>query len=311
MISIAMATYNGGQYIKEQIESILNQTYKDFELIVCDDCSTDFTWSILQEYECQDNRIHCFLNDMNLGVARNFEKTVKLCNGDYIAFSDQDDIWLADHIEVLLRNIGNNLVCCGDALLIDRDGNKKNLNLKDMYGDISIVTLDNIAKKLIRILYYGNVYTGCLMLVKKEIFQTVLPFPLNINCHDIWIALCACMQNSFVYVSIPVTKYRRHNNNVSELSKEKSLIKFILNKRSKYETFNDRRLFCQYLLERYDNIDPETKKLLIFTKEYYENRHNHLYRLKVISFWIANFQYIYLTKSRRIFFLRLLQYLFF
>jgi glycosyltransferase involved in cell wall biosynthesis len=311
MISIAMTTYNGEQYIKEQIESILSQTYKDFELIVCDDRSTDSTWSILQEYECKDNRIHCFLNDMNLGVAKNFEKTIKLCKGDYITFSDQDDIWIADHLEVLLKNIGDNLVCCGDALLIEKNGNEKGINLKDMYGDLPITVLDNIVKKLIRILYYGNVYAGCVMLAKKEILKTALPFPLNINCHDLWLVLCACVQNSFVYVPIPVIKYRRHDANVSELNKKKSLISFIINKRNGYEIFNDRNLFCQYLLERHDNIDPEIKKLLFLTKNYYENRSNRICRFKFLPFWIANFQYIYLTKSRRIFFLRLLQYLFF
>ncbi len=67
MISVAMATYNGEKYIREQIDSILNQTVQDFELVVCDDCSSDGTWSILEDYANHDNRIKVFRNEGNLG----------------------------------------------------------------------------------------------------------------------------------------------------------------------------------------------------------------------------------------------------
>ena len=70
MISIAMTTYNGEKYLKEQINSILNQVYKDFELIICDDCSNDSTWEILTEYEQLDKRIKIYRNDQNLGFLK-------------------------------------------------------------------------------------------------------------------------------------------------------------------------------------------------------------------------------------------------
>lgn len=60
-----MAAYNGERFIREQIDSILRQTYQDFELIICDDCSTDSTWNILKKYEGKDERIHCYLNEYN------------------------------------------------------------------------------------------------------------------------------------------------------------------------------------------------------------------------------------------------------
>lgn len=78
MISIAMATYNGEKYLREQIDSILNQTIQDFELIVCDDCSTDTTWNILLDYQSQDKRIKCYRNEENLGFKKNFEKAIKM-----------------------------------------------------------------------------------------------------------------------------------------------------------------------------------------------------------------------------------------
>lgn len=106
MISIAMATYNGEKYLREQLDSILVQTISDFELIICDDCSNDSTRKILSEYAKKDSRIKVIFNEQNLGFVKNFEKTISFCNGEYIAFSDQDDIWLPNHLEVLLSEIG-------------------------------------------------------------------------------------------------------------------------------------------------------------------------------------------------------------
>ena len=105
MISIAMATYNGAEFVAEQIESILMQTYTDFELIISDDCSKDNTVEILNQFASKDKRIKVIVNEKNLGFKKNFEKIISLCKGDYIAFCDQDDIWTLDHLEILLNEI--------------------------------------------------------------------------------------------------------------------------------------------------------------------------------------------------------------
>ena len=76
MISIAMTTYNGNRYIKEQINSILSQSLESWELIICDDCSSDSTWKILTEYSKSDERIKIFRNKRNLGFKKNFEKAI-------------------------------------------------------------------------------------------------------------------------------------------------------------------------------------------------------------------------------------------
>lgn len=115
MISIAMATYNGEKYLREQLDSILAQTVQDFELVVCDDCSTDSTVRILEEYVEKDARIKIFCNEQNLGFVKNFEKAISLCQGECIALSDQDDVWLPEHLQVLLENIGEKDLCGTDA----------------------------------------------------------------------------------------------------------------------------------------------------------------------------------------------------
>ena len=93
-IDILMATYNGEKYLREQIDSILNQTFKDFNLIICDDCSKDSTWQILEEYQKKDSRIKIIKNEKNLGYNKNFEKLLSFVKSDYFMLSDQDDFWL-------------------------------------------------------------------------------------------------------------------------------------------------------------------------------------------------------------------------
>ena len=93
-----MATYNGRRYVAKQVESILNQTYQDFRLIISDDCSTDSTLKILEEYEAKDRRIEIFRQGQNLGVVANFEFLISKVRSEYFMFANQDDIWLPDKI---------------------------------------------------------------------------------------------------------------------------------------------------------------------------------------------------------------------
>ena len=97
LVSIAMATYNGEKYLKEQLDSIYAQTYKDIEVIVCDDCSSDKTVEILDEYK-EKYGLKYYINEKNLGFKKNFEKAISLCSGDFIALADQDDIWIENKI---------------------------------------------------------------------------------------------------------------------------------------------------------------------------------------------------------------------
>jgi glycosyltransferase involved in cell wall biosynthesis len=305
MISIAMATYNGEKYITEQIDSILKQTYQDFELIICDDCSNDSTWNILKKYEEKDNRIHCHQNSKNLGLNRNFEKAISLCIGEYIALSDQDDIWTSDHLELLLQNIGNNLICCGDSLLVNEDG-KELYKCSDMYENLSLI--DTPLKKLLRILYVGNFYGGATMLIKNDFLKAILPIPNSNNSYDIWFVLCACMQNSFIYIDNIVRYFRQHSLNASGSKKKRtlkdSLINFSLIKNQTFE----RIIYCHELLERYPNINQDIRSIILSAEDYYKHKSSRLYRIKHLHFWIENFPYLYLTKSRKIFFFRLVKY---
>ncbi len=93
IVSIVMAAYNSESYIKETMDSVLAQTYKNFELIVVDDCSTDATYEILQKYAAMDTRVHLMRNKQNQGCAASRNRAIDASGGSYIAFVDSDDLW--------------------------------------------------------------------------------------------------------------------------------------------------------------------------------------------------------------------------
>ncbi len=98
-VSIFMATYNHEALVREAIDSVLAQDFKDYELIIGDDCSSDATWSIVEDYQhSHPQHIKAFRNDTNLGPAGNFSKILRKCQGKYVAFHAGDDVWLPDKL---------------------------------------------------------------------------------------------------------------------------------------------------------------------------------------------------------------------
>lgn len=103
LVSVLMPAYNSEKYIGEAIESILNQTYTNFEFIIADDCSTDDTWEIIKKYEKTDKRITAIRNKKNLYIAKNRNLLVKKAKGEYIAWQDSDDVSYLDRLEKQVR----------------------------------------------------------------------------------------------------------------------------------------------------------------------------------------------------------------
>lgn len=207
LISIAMATYNGEKYLREQLDSILNQTYKNIEIIICDDNSSDDTVKIINEYKNVDTRISLYINQENKGYVKNFEQAISLCSGDYIALCDQDDIWLPEKLEILLNEIDSNSVIHSDAQLIDGNGNKIADSWTDYY---------NKAKES-NFMYYifgENNITGCTCMIRKEIIDILLPFPNEFKFHDMWIALIGYGNGGIKYLDRQLMQYRLHADNV-------------------------------------------------------------------------------------------------
>jgi glycosyltransferase involved in cell wall biosynthesis len=204
LVSVIVATYNGETFLQAQLESLLHQTYTNLEIIVTDDCSTDNTIKILQDFQQKDPRINIYRNDSNLGYIKNFEKGISFANGDYIALCDQDDIWMPGKTESLLNNIGNNSLVFCDSELIDADGNYLNRKVSDLkntgdYKDCLPFVINNCI--------YGHA-----ALMPAPFVKDILPFP-GIIVHDWWLAYRAAAANGIKYIDVCMVQYRQHSQN--------------------------------------------------------------------------------------------------
>jgi glycosyltransferase involved in cell wall biosynthesis len=110
LISIALCTYNGEKYLIEQLDTLVNQTYPKLEIIVVDDCSSDKTITILNDYLSKFPFIKLYQNEQNLGYIKNFEKAISLCNGELIALADQDDVWDLNKLTIMAEAINENML---------------------------------------------------------------------------------------------------------------------------------------------------------------------------------------------------------
>jgi glycosyltransferase involved in cell wall biosynthesis len=205
LISILVCTYNGARFLEEQIDSLLNQTYPNIEIIISDDASTDETPAILAKYQHLKN-VKLYLHKENIGVTKNFETTASLAKGDYIAFSDQDDIWLPEKIAKLYAAIDGYSLVYSDSKMIDENGNNLKENLSDLRH------LHDITNSIG--LFFMNAVSGHTMLVKKEVMPYAFPTPPDYY-HDWWIALQATNFNGVKYLNEPLTLYRRHDNTLT------------------------------------------------------------------------------------------------
>ena len=213
-IDILLATYNGEKYLKEQLDSILNQTYKNIRLIISDDCSKDSTREILKEYEKKDERIKVFYQEKNLGYIKNFEFLLKHVQDEIYMLSDQDDVWLPEKVEKsyeMLKQQNADLVF-GDLEVVDKELN----TIYPSFNDF--MKLDRKIKKYInsyKVNYLYNCVTGCTVMSKKEWINTLIPFPSKTKyvAHDHWIGLIISLNGKLAYIPEKYIKYRQHSNN--------------------------------------------------------------------------------------------------
>lgn len=213
-IDIILATYNGEKYLKEQLDSILNQTYTNFRLLISDDCSQDSTKEILKEYEKKDNRIKVFFQEKNLGYVKNFEFLLTKVESSIYALSDQDDIWNKDKVEKSYNRLKeeNADLVFTDLEMIDEEGK----TIKNSFNDYM-----KLSRKIERTLnsyeleYLYNCVTGCTILAKTEMLKKILPIPKTSKhiIHDYWIAIITTLNGRVTYLKEPTIKYRQHSQN--------------------------------------------------------------------------------------------------
>jgi glycosyltransferase involved in cell wall biosynthesis len=212
-VSVAMCTYNGEKYLNEQLESIASQTLLPYELVVCDDCSSDGTVGILERFSLNSPfKVHIYGNDKNLGSTKNFEKCVGLCTGDIIALCDQDDVWLPQKLEKII-GVFENLPSAGgvftDALVVDEDLKPLGYNMWESTNFTNKEKKDILKGKPINTLLKHNVATGATMVFRSLYRDKFFPIPVNWY-HDAWIAFVIALYCDIRFIEEPLIKYRQH-----------------------------------------------------------------------------------------------------
>lgn len=209
LVSIAMTTYNGEKFLKEQLDSIVNQTYKNLEIIICDDYSTDNTIDIIKDFQKRDRRIKLYQNEKQLGVLKNFEKAISLCSGEYIAISDQDDIWVTNKIEIMLSEIEENILIYHDDTLIDRSG--KLLHNSFFESNEIVINKEHKTKALM----LDNWILGHACIFSSQLKKDILPIAHEIEHYDMWIAIVASKVGKIKYLNKQLVLWRQHGTNTS------------------------------------------------------------------------------------------------
>ncbi|MCF2490682.1 glycosyltransferase family 2 protein [Dyadobacter sp. CY347] len=208
LISIALCTYNGSDFLAEQLDSILSQSIQDWELVIVDDFSQDETLRILNSYSERDKRIKIHRNHQNLGYNKNFEKALKLCEGEFIAICDQDDIWHEDKLKLQLDAIRNHLLVYHDSEFMDESGNSMGAKISDKFafysGDKPEVFL------------YFNCVSGHSIFMKRTLLAHALPFPERFH-YDQWLAYIATSHGSIDFVDKCLVRYRQHKKNNTDM----------------------------------------------------------------------------------------------
>lgn len=210
-IDILVATYNSNvDFLRMQLDSLLNQTYKNIQILISDDASTqNSTKELLEEYSKKDSRIKVFLNKKNIGYVKNFEFLLRESNANYIMFCDHDDIWYNTKVEksynrLLEDNV--DLVYC-NAEQIDEKGKI----LQESYIDYK--NLPKMNGKNTILSCSRHIAIGCSQMFTKKIKEQMLPFRKSVMAHD-WITVyLATLERGVAYIDEPLFEYRLHNGN--------------------------------------------------------------------------------------------------
>lgn len=244
MIDVLMSTYNGSLFIREQIESILSQSFSDFRLMIRDDGSQDDTVSIIEEYVLADERIKVIRDsDGNLGLRRSFMRLLEASTADHFMFADQDDVWLPDKMSRSFERISELASRYGDdtPILVFTDLAVVDDELAEIDGSLwNYQSLDPKVATDWKKLLAQNVVTGCTIIANRAAASASLPFAMPEMMHDHWVAVNTAKFGKIDHLDIQTVLYRQHRGN-AEGSKNFGLIyalykiPAIINNRSFYK----------------------------------------------------------------------------
>ncbi|MBO4467708.1 MAG: glycosyltransferase [Clostridia bacterium] len=217
-ISVVLAAFNGEKYIKEQLDSIENQSLPPFELIIIDDDSSDATRDIIEEYIGSSKlNIRFFKNEQNLGFFENFKKGLSLAEGDVCALCDQDDIWQPDKLKKLEEIFADSFVygCAAGFRFIDENGVCfENEMLKGKtFAFLDRAPKTELTKITLEQISHRNIAPGCACAYKKAVVDRFLASGVPDLPHDYQLSAIAAALDGFYFYNKPLTRYRIHGKN--------------------------------------------------------------------------------------------------
>lgn len=212
--SVCIATFNGAQYIAQQLDSVIEQLGVDDEIIIVDDCSTDHTLEIIGTYN--DDRIKIYRNDKNLRHVKSFERAISLSNNALVFLCDQDDLWEKERLKTFEKyflQYPDVLLVSSNFSCIDDHGDRVENNLRKVSPEDSFSY-----KKNILAVFAGKIgYFGCAMAFRRELISKVLPIPGYVEAHDLWFAMAANILKANLHIDDKTLYHRIHRSNASDL----------------------------------------------------------------------------------------------
>lgn len=213
-ISVALCTCNGARFLGEQLASLVDQTLRPIELVVCDDASDDGTWQLLEEFRhSAPFPVRLRRNTRRLGIGQNFEQAIRLCTGDVIALCDQDDVWLPDKLMLYSqRFMGDADAVCCDARITNAELVPLGYTLWDRI--VFTYSQRRVASKgrLLEVLLKHYVIAGATLAFRAELRNCLLPIPPN-WLYDAWLAVVLSSNGKLCIVDECLQLYRQHENN--------------------------------------------------------------------------------------------------
>ena len=232
LVSIVLPVYNGEKYLRESIESVISQTYTNWELIIVDDCSKDKTAEIAKEYAEKDGRIQYYLNEKNLRLPRNLNKGFSLARGDYLTWTSDDNVFLSNAIETLVK-----------ALEDDTDAEFAFSDL-DIIDEYSVKSgSQRIPKNYFEQIIGTNIVGACFLYTRK-VYDTVGDYQhgkILVEDYDYWQRIFAKYKT--VAVHEVLYKYRVHSSSLTGTNPES-----VTNKAYKETMLCNRPLFGKITL---------------------------------------------------------------
>ena len=267
MITVLLAVYNGEKYLKEQIESILNQSVKDVKIIIRDDGSTDNSGEIIESY-CKEypDRISCIKGKATGSAQKNFAELLKNCDSDYIMFCDQDDVWLSDKIEKTYNSMLQAEQNGDIPVLVHTDLKVVDDKLCEIAP--SFFEFQKLIQKDITLpkLLVQNYVTGCTIMVNRALKEKCGDIPDECIMHDWWLALVAVLFGKLVCVDDATMLYRQHAANQvgAKAAYGLSFIKRKLATLDKVrENYNATYTQAEVMLKQYSEALSEEQKEII------------------------------------------------